>query len=254
MMSFVKTSLLENTKKLYLYKTRSFVWVLSSLMIIQVLGILFSLFPTSSYGSYNGLLSLNSLSFSANPVFISTLLWIFLVSVQITSVVYKENEFMFIVTRKSNLFSDALFIFTISGISTVTVLLADLLLRNVHYFIFGIPRMSILTEELTFAGFTKGVVASYLIIALFGMLAYLFGLIVQYNKIFMVIIPGILFAILAFGESLSNYFNAEHPVMATFNFYFMESNFGFFLLKYVITIAISIVLALFMSKRLEVRR
>src|SRR5699024_5892865 len=254
MMSSVKTSLLENTKKLFLYKTRSFVWVLSSLMIIQLLGILFSLFPTSSYGSYNELLSLNSLTFSANPVLLSTLLWIFLVSVQITSVVYKENEFMFISTKKSNLFSDALFIFAISGISTATVLLADLLLRNVHYFIFGVPSMSVTTKALTFANFMKGIIAIYSIIALFGMLAYLFGLLVQTNRLFMPIIPGILFAILAFGDILINYFNIDHLAIAAYRFYFMESNCGFFLLKYLISIAISIGLALLISNRLEVRR
>ncbi|WP_368653871.1 hypothetical protein AB4Y30_02130 [Ornithinibacillus sp. 4-3] len=250
-MSLVKTSLMENTSKQYKYKLRSFIWVLSSMMVIQLIGMAFSFGSTMSTGGGNGIYSINVSYFSSNAVIIFTILWVFLISLQITSVTYRENEFMFVRNKTSNVFSDVLFLMTASIIGTATALLSEYLVANIRYYIFGMVNLFGEGVTPTLLEIIYGVIALALILFAFSMLGYLIGVLVQISKLFIPIIPAVIIGSIYLSEQMNTY--GDNLMIKLFQFYFLESNFLLFVLKFIVSALAFMFIALGLSQRLEVR-
>lgn len=251
-MSLVKTSLMENTSKQYKYKLRSFIWVLSSMMVIQLIGMAFSFGSTMSTGGGNGIYSINVSYFSSNAVIIFTILWVFLISLQITSVTYRENEFMFVRNKTSNVFSDVLFLMTASIIGTATALLSEYLVANIRYYIFGMVNLFGEGVTPTLLEIIYGVIALALILFAFSMLGYLIGVLVQISKLFIPIIPAVIIGSIYLSEQMNVY--GDNFMLKLFQFYFQELNFLLFVLKFIVTTLAFMFIALGLSQRLEVRK
>lgn len=250
-MSLVKTSLMENTSKQYKYKLRSFIWVLSSMMVIQLIGMAFSFGSTMSTGGGNGIYSINVSYFSSNAVIIFTILWVFLISLQITSVTYRENEFMFVRNKISNVFSDVLFLMTASIIGTATALLSEYIVANIRYYIFGMVNLFGEGVTPTLLEIIYGVIALALILFAFSMLGYLIGVLVQISKLFIPIIPAVIIGSIYLSEQMNTY--GDNLMIKLFQFYFLESNFLLFVLKFIVSALAFMFIALGLSQRLEVR-
>lgn len=243
---------MENTSKQYKYKLRSFIWILPSMMVIQLIGMFFSLGSTMSTGGGNGVYSINLSYFSSNAVIIFTILWIFLISLQITSVTYRENEFMFIRNKTSNVFSDVLFLMTASIIGTATALLSEYLVANIRYYIFGMVDLFGEGAAPAFLEIIYGIVALALMLFAFSMLGYLIGVLVQISKLFIVIIPAVFIGSIYLSEQMNIY--GENFMMQLFQFYFQEPNFLLFVLKFILSALVFMFIALGLSQRLEVRK
>src|SRR5690625_956695 len=108
MMSLSKVNLGKIVKRQYQYKLRSYVWVFNSLILMQLLAILFSLGgPMSSGRSGDGFfLQINY--YSADIIIAFTMLWAFIMAIQMLSI--KDNEFMFINNKPSDHLSDVTFL------------------------------------------------------------------------------------------------------------------------------------------------
>lgn len=246
-MSLAKISLRGIVKKQYLYKLKANVWVFNSLILLQLLAILFSLGGIASSGRGGDGFFMQISYYSADAMIVFTMLWIFIISVQIIS--NKENEFMFIKNKSSHHLSDAIFLLTASIIGGVTAILSGFLLKVIRYLFFDATRI-IWTDIVSGPkNFMIGLLATILFICLFSALGYLVGSLIQLNKIFIFLLPvlfiGLLFVANRYGES--------NFMFMLFDFYFKETMFLVFMLKAIITSALLFLGSFMISKRSEVR-
>lgn len=245
MMSLSKVSVGDIVKKQYLYKLKANVWVFNSLILLQVMAILFSLGGTGSSGRYSEGFSFQIDYYSADLMIYFTILWAFIISVQIIS--NKENEFMYIMNKSSNSLSDALFLLTTSIIGGITATLSGLLLKVIVYFFFDSSEIIMLMSGPKY--FMIGMVATILLIGLSSALGYIVGMLVKLNKIFVFLLPILFIGLLFIAE---NYGDKNFMVML-FNYYFKETDFIIFIVKSIITSALLFFGAFLISHRSEVR-
>src|SRR5699024_6521177 len=117
------------------FKLKAYMWAFSSLVVLQVLGIIFSMGGTNSMGSGRNEMFIQVQFYSADMVIGFTMLWGFIVGTQITAAMYKENEFMFVTNKLSHSLSDAMFLIVASAISGVLALLSGFLIKVLSYFL-----------------------------------------------------------------------------------------------------------------------
>src|SRR5699024_11383722 len=91
------------------YKLKSYVWVFNSLILLQLLAILFSLGGSMSTGWWREEFHLQANYYTADIMIAFTMLWAFIISIQIISI--KKNEFMFINSQLSYNISESTFFF-----------------------------------------------------------------------------------------------------------------------------------------------
>ena len=92
MMSFVQMNKSEIVKKQYLYKLKAYKGSYSSLMIIQIIGLLFSIFAINSEGGSGSNFSYDFIVYSADLVVAFTLFWSFITGLTITSKNYRNDD------------------------------------------------------------------------------------------------------------------------------------------------------------------
>lgn len=246
-MSLSKVNLGKIVKRQYQYKLRSYVWVFNSLILMQLLAILFSLGgPMSSGRSGDGFfLQINY--YSADIIIAFTMLWAFIMAIQMLSI--KDNEFMFINNKPSDHLSDVTFLLTTSVLGGITAMLSGFLLKVITY-IFVDPTKIILTGLVSGPKFfIIGMLATMLFVFLFSALGYIVGTLVKLSKIFIFLLP-ILFIGLLF---IANKYGENNFMFSLFNFYFKESVFSIFILKIIMTSTLLFLGAFMITKRSEVR-
>lgn len=248
-MSLAKTSLLENSKKQIRFKLKAYMWAFSSLVVLQVLAILFSMGGTGSMGSGRNEMFIQVQFYSADLVIGFTMLWGFIVGTQITATMYKENEFMFVTNKLSHNLSDAAFLIVVSAISGVLALLAGFLIKVLSYFLLDFTPHINAGLTLDFKHVMVGVIATILFVTLSSSLGYVVGSLVQLHKLFIVILPSVFFGLLYIAAR----FDAEFMLKA-FQFYFRETDFFLFVMKVVVTIIGLFMASILISKQLEVRQ
>ncbi|MUK89394.1 hypothetical protein GMD78_13580 [Ornithinibacillus sp. L9] len=247
MMSLVNVNLGNVVKKQYLFKLRSYVGVFTSLVVLQLIALLFSLGGTGGGGGGSGNFHVMINYYSGDVVIIFTILWVFINGILITTKAYREDDFSFVTNRLTNNLSNILFLLTASLVGGVTAIASGILLKVIRYFFFNaepiITTFSISTIEIIY-----GVLATILYVFLFGSLGYLVGSLVQLYKKLAIILPvaffGILFALASRDIML---------VEGVGEFYFKETSFLLFTVKVITTSGILLIVSLTISNRQEVR-
>ena len=241
-MSLSKASVGEITKKQYHYKLKSYVWVFNSLILLQLMAIVFSLGGTMSTGWWREEFHLQVNYYSADIMIAFTMLWAFIISIQIIS--SKRNEFMFINSQLSHHLSDAIFLCTTSVIGGITAAFSGFLLKVLTYF-FVDSSKNILTGLVSGPKyFIIGMLATILFVFLFSALGYLIGMLIKLNKLFIFLLP-VLFIGLLF---IANQYGEGNFMFSLFNFYFKEAVFGIFIFKTILS-AILLFLGAFMVSK-----
>ena len=242
MMSFVQMNKSEIVKKQYLYKLKAYKGSYSSLMIIQIIGLLFSIFAINSEGGSGSNFSYDFIVYSADLVVAFTLFWSFITGLTITSKNYRNDDFTFVTNRQTSNLSNTLFLLTISVIGGTTAILVGVAHRVL------VPLFE--TTEIKagpyiFSELAIGIAAAVLYCVFLSIFGYLIGTIVQYNKAFKYIFPLALIGLMiGFPELLGD----------IVQFYYLESSFLFFLLKALATAGVCFILAVSISNRMEVRK
>src|SRR5699024_10933976 len=167
-------------KKQYIYKMKAYVSVFNSLIILQLLAILFSFNPTSSrgFGGYGVDASLNNYSTNISIVF--TCLWGFITAFIITTKAYREDDFTFVSNNQSQGMANILYLLTISFIGGITAILSGYLYHVMFYFTTNTSE--IYTQTMTLTELFIAIVATSLFILLCCALGYLTGILVQLHK------------------------------------------------------------------------
>ncbi|HLR52546.1 MAG TPA: hypothetical protein VK072_06705 [Candidatus Avamphibacillus sp.] len=234
-------------KKQYKFKLKAYVSVFNSLIILQLLAILFSFNPTSSrgFGGYGVDASLNN--YSANISIVFTFLWGFITAFIITTKAYREDDFTFVSNNQSQGMANILYLLTISFIGGITAILSGYLYHVMFYFTTNTSE--IYTQTMTLTELFIAIVATSLFILFCCALGYLAGILVQLHKIFGIILPVVFIGLLMFnGISGGDSFLAK-----TFFFYFQEGNLVIFILKITITSSLLFLLSISLFRNKEAR-
>src|SRR5699024_440427 len=113
-------------------KLKANVGLFSSLIILQIFGILFSL---GGIGQRGG--SFYTISYyTADYMIIFTMIWAFMIAIQLMSKDYRDLDFTFVTNRLASHLANVLFLVTASIIGAITSLLSGYLSKVIVYFAF----------------------------------------------------------------------------------------------------------------------
>jgi len=249
MMSFVEVKPSELVKKQYFFKMKSYSQVFSSLIFLQLLGIFFSIGPAGGSVSHDNYLEIDYSHYSANMVFLFTMIWAFISAVLITTKAYRYDDFVFVTNRVTSHLSNMLFLATISLIGGLCIYLSGICVKViVAFFTDGrivAPADSAADASSLFIG-ALAMVLYLLLVCGFG---YLTGMAVQLNKRFIAILPALWLGFM--------YSNGTSKIGQFFqkciHFYTHESSFMIFSIKMLFTIMLLFLLSILISNRMEVK-
>ncbi|WP_156424481.1 hypothetical protein [Bacillus sp. FJAT-27445] len=246
-MSLTKTNLAEIVKKQYFHKLRANIDAFSALVGIQVLAILFSLGGVGSSGMSGSGLEVNSKYYSSDVVLIFTMIWAFVSAITINTRQNRLQDFTFVTNRVSSSVSNLLFLATAGFLGSITAILAGNLFQVIFFFIKNQPIYSVrsgLAEAMTGIGIT------FLYVLLVSSIGYFISSVTSISKIFVFIIPVLIFGIMAAGEIIlpAGFLND------VIKFYAGEKSVVLFALKALSTAGLFYTAGIAVLQRMEVRR
>lgn len=252
MMSLSKISLFTVVKNQYYLKLRSYASLFNSLIVMQLIAILFSLggIGQGSRGSFD--IDFNTHYYTTDYVIVFTMIWAFILGIQITSKDYREQTTPFVTNNLAGNLSNIIFILTASSVGGFLAILSRFFFRAIVRFVFNYDKVLGINMSISLVELFMGIVATILFIFLFSSLGYLFGMLVQWNSIFIIIIPAFFVGTLFYFIKVGGV-SGDDLVTRTFLFYFQEKAFFIFLLKVIVTSIPIYIGSYFVSSRLEVR-
>jgi hypothetical protein len=249
-MSLSRVGLTDVVKIQYAYKLKSYIQVYMTLVVLQLLAVLFSFNGVGMMGSSTASIEVDIHYYSADIVVIFTMLWSFITAILITTKAYKNDDFAFVTNRVSSNISNMLFLLTASFIGGITAMLSTHLMKVIMYFFRGknlLDRTSVMASP---EDLLVGIVTTIFYVLLFCALGYFVGTLVQLNKVFVVLLPALCFGVLFLGAVSGN----AIFVKSIFEFFFTESSLPLFIVKVIFTVSLLFSSTFVMSNRMEVRQ
>lgn len=247
-MSFVQVKTSEVIGKQLVYKWRSYAGVFTSLVVIQLLGVLFSLLATSGYVRSTLGYDVRVQTFTVDMVIVFTIFWGFITALLLTTRAYREDDFAFVTNRSSSNISTIAFLTLIGLISSVTAALSFYLMRVV-IFLNGTEGDAVISNASVDASLFLIIFYTFGSVILFSSMGYVAGVMVQWSKLFIFILPTVAIG----GLILLHQTSDGSVVEAFFSFYYREANLLYFLLKTTVTAAAFYSVAVLLSNRQEVK-
>ncbi|SDN27312.1 hypothetical protein SAMN04488137_3869 [Fictibacillus solisalsi] len=247
-MYLTEVSTWDMVKKLYRYKLNSYFGVFTSLVIIQILSILFSLNGTGSSGGSSDTFEYNMNIYSGTLILAFMMGWAFLVATLITTKAYRYDDSSFVSNRTASHFSNILFLFSASIIAGITVYFSYHLFLSVVSLFMKVRVVQ--ADTLTPIQLAQGITASVLYIFLFTSLGYLTGMLVQVQKFFVFVLPALFIGALIIDGNLSD---EPRLLISLGSFYGLETSFIVFVFKTLLTTGALYGVSILVSRRVEVR-
>lgn len=249
MMSLTEVSIADSVKRQYKFKLKSYLGAFTTLIAVQVVAMLFSSSGTGSMGTSSESYSINVSYYSANLMIMFTMLWSLITSILITTKGYRYEDFMFVTNRLTSNLSNVLFLLTASIVGGTTAMLTGIFHKVYLFYISS--GSNFISTEIPFSELIMGIVATSLYMLLFSTLGYFVGMITQFHKIFIVLLPTLLFGSLFLGAR----FNGEVLfITKAVELFAKETSLLVFAIK-VLTVATALFYASYvLSNRLEVRK
>ncbi|BCB02744.1 hypothetical protein [Bacillus sp. KH172YL63] len=233
-------------RKQFLYKIKAYRGVYSSLMVIQILAILFSFLGTGMHGGGAGTISFEVRTYSSSVIIGFMMIWAFIISVIMTTKAYRYDDFTFITNRLTGHLSNILFLLFASMIGGITTFMADFLVKDFMMIMHSSQYVFIEAEPSLF-----GVLGAVLYLFLFSAFGYACGMLVQISRLFLIVIP-----LLMVGTSIITSFITGDMVTGVdvAGVFFDESSFMIFFMKVVLTALPLLAVVTYLSNKLEVRQ
>jgi hypothetical protein len=249
MMYLTKVSLWDVVKKQFRFKMKSYRGMFTSLMMLQIIGILFSLGGEGGGGGGSETFSYDMNYYSGNIILAFMMIWVFISAIVVTTQAYRFDDYSFVANRLSSHLSNILFLGWASVIGGVSFVLASQSLKLA--ILFQKDREFIESQPITMLQMAEGLAATILYLFLFTALGYLVGMLVQRNKAFIIILPALLF-----GSLFLNVFLASEStlVIDIGQIFVRETFFLLFMLKVLLTSALAYAISVWISNSLEVRK
>lgn len=250
-MSLTKPSLIDVVKKQYLYKLNMHRSVFLSMVVLQLLGLLFSFNGTGLMSTGTDEITLSIHYYTADIVIVLTMLWGMSTAALLTTRAYRYDDFSFITNRLSSHLSNMCFLTTISVVGGITSMLSGYLLKIIKYY--SLDEIYVGGSHLSGAPmiseFMMGTSAAVFYIILLSALGYFLGMLFQFSK---ALTTGLAIVIIAVYITSIN--NGDAGLIGEiFSSYFEEPSFFFFFIKIFVTAAILFAGAAAVSNRMEVR-
>ncbi|TDL31467.1 hypothetical protein E2R51_13970 [Jeotgalibacillus sp. S-D1] len=246
-MSLSNVSLGETIKNQYLYKITSYSDAVKSLMIVQLIAIMFTVSMVTSIGSMgDGLMHITINEYTIDATIVFMILWVFITSILVTTKSYQYEDFSFVTNRLSSQLANLLFLLTAVTAGVVSTIMSSYL---IYYIVLIISDKQLLGGVNILASgsemsFTAIVIFLYMLLA--SSAGYAAGALTQISRLF---IP-LLSAVLVMGSI----FFANSTFLRTFySFYFSESSLLLFSAKCLVTSSILFAAAVFIMQSREVR-
>jgi hypothetical protein len=198
MMSLTEVSFAEIVKKQFRYKVKAYLGVFSSLIILQLVAIAFSFNGVSSSGSGSDSFSISISTYSANMVIAFTILWVFIISIMLTTKSYRNDDFSFVSNRLTSSLSTIVFLLAASIAAGVTAMLSSFLLKSIVYYFLSYEIIAGSTSSASAGEFFMGLIATIFYLVLFSSFGYFIGMLVQLHRAFAISIPAVIFGLLFF--------------------------------------------------------
>lgn len=129
-MYLTEPRLFDIVKKQVNYKLNAYTGVFSSLMIIQIIGILFGFGAIGSSGfGMNDTLDVSKENFSNDVPVVFTMFWAFITGVLVTTKAYRNDIFSLVANRLSHHLSSFLFLLISACIAGVTMVLSGSIIQ-----------------------------------------------------------------------------------------------------------------------------
>jgi len=247
-MNTIQTISFDIVKTQYLFKLRAHHGMFSTMIVVQIIAVLFS-FGNNSVGSGINNVSVNSVIYSGQMIIVLTIAWAAIMGFRLTIKQSKDLMFTFVTDRKTNHISNVLFIITLSIIGGVSAYLLSFIFK-ISMYLWKDSTMLLFNEELTLKALLIGLVATVFYTLLLAALAYFVGEIIQLHKVFVVIVPVTILGSIVMSENVDNveWINRIVP------FVVFENNFLLFLMKCISIIIVLFFFSTFIGLRLEVRK
>ncbi len=248
-MYLTKVSLWDVVKKQFRFKLKSFRGMFTSLMILQVMSILFSLGGEGGGGGGSDTFSYDMKFYSGNIIIAFMMIWAFISAIVVTTQAYRYDDYTFVANRLSSHLANILFLGWASVIGGITFVLASQSLKLSVFFLKD--REFIESQPMTVLQMAEGLAATILYLFLFTAIGYLVGMLVQKNRVFIIILPGLLFGSLFLNVLLAS---ESTLVIDIGQFFVRETSFLLFTLKVLLASALAYAISAWISNSLEVRK
>ena len=248
-MSLTKVSLWEIVKRQYAYKLKAYIQVFMSMVIVQLIAILFSQGSSGMMASSGGLIDLELRYYSADTVVGFTILWGFITAILITTKAYRNDDFILVTNRLSSNLSNALFLLTASIVGGITSMLTTFLVKII---VFIFKSSFLIISPVNLAGVMDlliGTGVTTLYILLFSAIGYMVGTLVQLSRAFAVVLP----VIFVGGLILDGLRGQDGVIAALVKFFFMETSFVLFIVKVLAAAVLMFCGAFILSNKMEVK-
>lgn len=256
-MYLTEPRLFDVVKKQLHYKFNGYTGVFTSLLIMQVIGILLGIGNESGYSSLGESFAITWKTSSNDNVVVFSLLWAFITGILVTTTAYRNDAFTFVSNRFSHHLSSFLFLLIASAFAGFTAALAGSLIKFITLFkneeVF-IETSGLLNSPMDF--FLR-IGTSIAYILLYAGLGYTVGSFVQRSKLVVPLIfvglfalPFVVFFTLGIEGDQTNGSFLERLI----SFYGAERHFSLFLVKVVGTMIVFFILSALALNKKEVRR
>ncbi|WP_421383118.1 hypothetical protein ACOJQI_02215 [Bacillus salacetis] len=249
-MYLAEVSMWDVVKKQFRFKLKSYRGVFSSLMVLQIIGLLFSMNGEGMSGGGTEYFGYEVKFFTGSLILAFVMVWAFISSILFTTKAYRYDDFSFVSNRAASHFSNILFMMYSSVLAAVTVYLSSYVLKLIVQL--SGSGAYILSAPMTFGGFLSGMGGMILYIFLLAALGYVCGMLVQYSKIFLGVLPAVVFG----AVFLEGFYSHNEPTLIPmiFSFFGRETSFFLFAVKVIVVSAIAFGTAILISNRMEVKQ
>jgi hypothetical protein len=247
MMSLTGTNVLAVAWKQYRFKTKIHAIKFIILLAAQLLALLFSFSGVVTSGFYSETITYTIRCISGDIIIVFTLIWAFVIGYNMSNSL--KQDFTFVSNRLSSHLSSIAFLLASAILAGVTATLCGILLRVLAVLVQGGQNYSGLF--IPPLDLVSGIYAAILYALLVSAGGYLFGMLVQKNWAFLVLIPGLLLGTL-FVEARTT--GQTRLLINAVYFFIKESSHFLFFLKVFLTAVLLFGLVILFSNRMEVRK
>lgn len=238
--------MIQVARTLFDYKLRAYVGLFFSLVVVQAFALLFSMNGVMQSGFGSGTLFVHTNTYSGDVVITFTMLWAFIAAITLTSKEIRNHDFMFVSNRMSASLANIAFFLLLSIVGAMTATLASVLVRVVVYFTHS---SQFVTEQHFYLPPSELFLSMYVTafyLFLLCALGYLAGMLVQLNKIFIVLLPSVVVGYLMVEARATGN-------LQLIEFYGGETSVLLFTVKAIVTAVLIYAGVILLSNRLEVR-
>jgi hypothetical protein len=177
------------------------------------------------------------------------MIWAFISAIVVTTQAYRFDDYTFVANRLSSHLGNILFLGWASIIGGITTVLASQSLKLSVFFLKD--REFVESQPLTVLQMAEGLAATILYLFLFTAIGYLVGMLVQKNRVFIIILPALLFGSLF----LNVLVGSESTFLIDIGQIFVrETSFLLFTVKVLLASALAYTISAWISNSLEVRK